>query len=61
MWELHYRGSVTNGTGRPGVSSGGDVVADAGGSNILVAPSGPLTLAGVRVMTHQLAITFPFR
>jgi hypothetical protein len=61
MWELHYRGSVTNGTGRPGVSSGGDVLLAERASTILVAPSGPLTLAGVRVMTHQVSITFPFR
>ena len=63
-WEVRYRGSVTNGTGRPGVrSSGGDVTVtpDAAGGTILVAPSGPLTLTHVRVMTHQVAITFPFR
>jgi hypothetical protein len=41
---------------------GGDVLAaPERGSTILVAPSGPLTLAGVRVMTHQVSITFPFR
>ena len=61
MWELHYRGSVTNGTGRPGVRTGGEFLAAERSSTILVAPSGPLTLAGVRVMTHQVAITFPFR
>jgi hypothetical protein len=61
-WEIHYRGSVTNGTGRPGVSSGGDVVfAEPANGVILVAPSGPLTLNGVKVMTHQVAVTFPFR
>ncbi len=63
-WEIRYRGSVTNGTGRPGVRSGGDVTVatpDAAGGPILVAPSGPLTLTNVRVMTHQVAITFPFR
>jgi hypothetical protein len=62
-WELRYRGSVTNGTGRPGVLP--DVVMvntpDAAGPTILVAPSGPLTLTGVRVMTHQVSIAFPFR
>jgi hypothetical protein len=64
VWEVHYRGSVTNGTGRPGVQSNGgfeDVAAPQAGGTILVAPSGPLTLAGVRVMTHQVSITFPFR
>ncbi len=62
-WEVRYRGSVTHGTGRPGVrSSGGDVrVAESVPGTILVAPSGPLTLTGVKVMTHQVAISFPFR
>lgn len=61
-WEIRYRGSVTHGTGRPGVRSGGDdvTIADAAGT-ILVAPSGPLTLTPVKVMTHQVAISFPFR
>ncbi|MEO8448554.1 MAG: hypothetical protein ABI647_02115 [Gemmatimonadota bacterium] len=61
-WELRYRGSVTNGTGRPGVSSGDVSVASPQASgNILVAPSGPLTLAPVRVMTHQVSVSFPIR
>ena len=62
-WELRYRGSVTNGTGRPGVFPNNVTVAtpDAAGGTILVAPSGPLTMTGVRVMTHQVAISFPFR
>jgi len=34
---------------------------DAVAGTILVAPSGPLTLTGVKVMTHQVAISFPFR
>jgi hypothetical protein len=57
-WEIRYRGSLTNGTGRPGVRSSSDDVTVA---PILVAPSGPLTLTGVSVMTHQVAISFPFR
>ncbi|HEX9892430.1 MAG TPA: hypothetical protein VGA78_00840 [Gemmatimonadales bacterium] len=61
-WELRYRGSVTHGTGRPGVQSGNDfAVPAAEAGTILVAPSGPLTLTGVKVMTHQVAIVFPFR
>lgn len=62
-WEVRYRGSVTHGTGRPGVR-GDDVIAvpDAPtAGTILVAPSGPLTLTGVKVMTHQVAVVFPFR
>jgi hypothetical protein len=63
-WEVSYRGSLTHGTGRPGVFAGGGDVAlaePAAGRNILVAPSGPLTLTNVRVMTHQVSVSFPFR
>jgi hypothetical protein len=61
-WELRYRGSLTNGTGRPGVISGGNLaVAEPATGNILVAPNGPLSLSPVRVMTHQVSISFPFR
>lgn len=64
-WEMPrltiaYRGSVTTGTGRPGVATGGfarDVVAAQ--SNVIVAPSGPLTLSGVSVVSHQLSISLP--
>ena len=60
--EIRYRGSQTNGTGRPGVAPRfGPVFAEdaALSSNILVAPSGPLTLDEVRVMTHQISISLP--
>ncbi len=60
-WELRYRGSVTNGTGRPGVSDRIFLADGPRAQNVLVAPNGPLTLSGVRVMTHQLSISFPFR
>ncbi len=60
-WEVRYRGSVTHGTGRPGVRSSGDVTLANVPGTILVAPSGPLTLTGVKVMTHQVSISFPFR
>lgn len=63
--EIRYRGSMTNGTGRPGVvpERGGGVALAAAdvGSNILVAPSGPLTLTEVRVMTHQVSFSLPLR
>ena len=59
-WEVRYRGSVTNGTGRPGVSDN-RFLAPLDAGNILVAPTGPLSLSGVRVMTHQVSISFPFR
>lgn len=63
--EVSYRGRVINGTGRPGVigQARPDVLAAEAsvGSNILVAPSGPLTLAGVTVVTHQFSIAVPLR
>lgn len=62
--ELRYRGRVTNGTGRPGVlpdiQRGNLDVASAGG-DVLIAPSGPLTLTDVRVITHQFSISLPLR
>lgn len=60
-WEIHYRGSVIGGTGRPGVFGGDVPVAEVGHTNILVAPSGPLSLARVQVLTHQVSVSFPIR
>jgi hypothetical protein len=67
-WEIRYRGSVTTGTGRPGVRGPGAcfdlcVLNDAAavGSNVLVAPSGPLTLDPVSVVAHQLTLLLPLR
>ncbi len=60
--EIRYRGRVTHGTGRPGVGGGGFVAAaDAGPRGIIAAPSGPLTLDPVRVLTHQVSISLPLR
>jgi hypothetical protein len=65
--EIRYQGRVVNGTGRPGVvpDFGGDVrtmdAAPAAASNILVAPSGPLTLGPVTVVTHQISLSVPIR
>jgi hypothetical protein len=67
--EVRYAGRVTTGTGRPGVGwrGGGwleaDVAAPAsmGGNDILLAPSGILTLDDVTVMTHQFSISVPIR
>jgi hypothetical protein len=61
--EVRYRGSVTHGTGRPGVREQGFMVDDVAlaSTNILVAPSGPLTLDEVRVMTHQISVSLPLR
>jgi hypothetical protein len=62
-WEIRYRGSATHGTGRPGVFPDNVIMAAEAprAGNILVAPSGPLTLSSVRVMTHQVSVSFPFR
>jgi hypothetical protein len=59
--EVRYRGSVTNGTGRPGIAQpiGWGVLEAVAGSNILAAPSGPLTLTEVRVVTHQISLSLP--
>jgi len=61
--ELRYRGQVTHGTGRPGVAGAPPVVAraDVLAGGILVAPSGPLTLDEVSVVTHQVSIALPLR
>ena len=62
--DLRYQGSATHGTGRPGVSSGGfieDMAAPRQGGGILAAPSGPLALNEVRVMTHRFSVTVPLR
>jgi hypothetical protein len=63
--EIRYQGSVLNGTGRPGVAPSGVTweVADAArlASNILVAPSGPLTLGEVKVVTHRVGLSLPLR
>ncbi|UCG88662.1 MAG: hypothetical protein JSW71_09035 [Gemmatimonadota bacterium] len=63
--ELRYTGRVTTGTGRPGVAWTG-AVADramdfAAANDILLAPSGPLTLQDVTVLTHQFSLSIPLR
>ena len=65
--EIRYRGQVSHGTGRPGVANQGrcfgcvvdDVAVPAAGSNILVAPSGPLTLDPVRIIVNQISVSIP--
>ena len=59
--EVRYHGSVIHGTGRPGVAPRFGVLEDAPalGSNIIAAPSGPLTLDEVKVTTHQVSISLP--
>jgi hypothetical protein len=63
--ELRYLGRVTTGTGRPGVgwtgAAEGRVLDAAAANDILLAPSGPLTLQDATVMTHQVSIAIPIR
>jgi hypothetical protein len=62
--DVRYLGRVTHGTGRPGIALVNGPVIDvaasaAGAPSIVAAPSGPLTLTGVSVTTHQLSIAVP--
>jgi hypothetical protein len=61
--ELRYSGRVTKGTGRPETQTNNIIaLADAAGvraGGLLVAPSGPLTLQGVSVVTHQFSLSLP--
>ena len=64
--ELRYLGRVTTGTGRPGVGGGFNGVWPerldvASANDVLLAPSGPLTLQDATVMTHQISISIPIR
>src|SRR5881396_485330 len=64
--ELRYSGRVTKGTGRPGVGVQANrwALADAGAvraGSLLVAPSGPLILDAVSVVSHQVSLSLPIR
>jgi hypothetical protein len=63
--EIRYIGRVTTGTGRPGVAWDGFVAERAidfsAANDILLAPSGPLTLQDVTVLTHQFSLSIPMR
>jgi hypothetical protein len=63
--EVRYQGTLTDGTGRPGIAQnffpGLDTNLASVGTNILAAPSGPLTLENVTVTTHQISISLPIR
>lgn len=60
-FELRYLGSVTTGTGRPGVAWSTGSREAAAGADFVVAPSGPLTLQDVKVVSHQFSIAMPLR
>lgn len=61
--DLRYLGRVVSGLGRPGVTPEGIVTAPQidVASNIIAAPSGPLTLGGVTVVTQQISVSIPLR
>ncbi len=55
--QIRYAGSLTAGTGQPGVASNFWFrTADAAGQNFIVAPSGSLTLQEAVVLTHQISV-----
>ncbi|HWP38720.1 MAG TPA: hypothetical protein VNL18_14335 [Gemmatimonadales bacterium] len=63
-FEIRYLGRLTTGTGRPGVAwtgARGAGLEMAAAADIIVAPSGPLTLQDVSVVTHQIAVTLPIK
>src|SRR6185503_14000468 len=65
--EIRYLGRLTTGVGRPGIAPSNtgrfvlDVASPAAASNILAAPSGPLTLTDLSVVTHQFSVSLPLR
>jgi hypothetical protein len=62
--ELRYTGRMSTGNGRPGIQNfiSPLVLASAdAGKNFLSAPSGALSLTGVKVTTHQISVSVPIR
>jgi len=64
--DLHYVLRTTTGTGRPGTRWTNARMMDSGAfalasADIILAPSGPLTLQDARVTTHQLSVVVPMR
>ena len=69
-FDLRYQGRAMNGAGRPGVDSnsgrGVDLLPLAGtptvsGSDIVAAPTGPLTLSPVTTFAHQISLSLPIK
>lgn len=61
-FQIRYTGMVTSGTGRPGVVWSPRAVAafDTAG-DVIVAPSGPLTLQDATVVTHRVVFVMPIK
>jgi hypothetical protein len=61
-FELRYRGSMTHGSERPTSSFGGcPNCFEAVPGGIVVAPSGPMSLDPVKVVSHQVSFSLPLR
>jgi hypothetical protein len=64
-FELRYLGRLTTGTGRPGVAWTGAaedrLTVQAASNDVLLAPSGPLTLQEATVLTNQFTVSIPIR
>ena len=58
-FRIHYVGRVTMGAGQPGVVGSSIQTRDASFSDFIVAPSGPLSLQNVYVLTHQVTVSLP--
>lgn len=63
-FSIRYSGSITTGTGRPGVSRSvvfpvADASSLSAGADFLPAPSGSLTLQEATVHTHQIGVSIP--
>ncbi len=60
---LRYQGRLTTGTGRPGIDRAimpeVDGAVPTVGSDVVLAPEGPLTLQDARVWTHRLSVELP--
>ena len=63
--EVRYAGHRTSGTGIPGTAFSRGVLdaatPSAAGRSIVVAPSAPLTLQEVRVISHQIMVSVPLK
>jgi hypothetical protein len=62
-FRLAYMGRVLNGTGRPGVQRGAEILIDTGyyyeKADFLIAPSGSITLDETEIIIHQIVLSVP--
>ena len=63
-FEVRYRGRATNGAGRPGTDLTfpiGQTIDPLPPGRFVATPGGPLQLAGVSTVTHQISLSLPLR